>query len=351
MRKVHLALIVLGFAFLAYLVWMVGPRQLWGQIHALGWGICLLVLVEGVANVAHTLGWRNCIPGQTGRVSLIQLFWIATAGYAINYLTPTASVGGDVSRVTLLSRTHEAAKAASSVLLDKLLTAIAHLLLVMVGAVFLCWRVRLSLELWVAMAVTTVVLAGGMGIFLVVQQRGKLGSLCRWLVARNVGGRSLEAVAKQLTKVDGVLRVSYGEHPGRLALAVGWHLLGHSAAILHAWLFLWLLGQPAPLFTVLAAGILSLWFDLLTFAVPMNLGSLEGSRVVLFKTLGCQALLGMAFGVTLRIVQLFWGCLGLAAYAAFGTRQTGLISDQLWSLVLTRRVHEGLCFLLVYLVI
>ena len=35
-----------------------------------------------------------------------------------------------------------------------------------------------------------------------------------------------------------------------------------------------------------AIWVLGMWFDMLTFAVPLNLGTLEGSRVVAFKAIG-----------------------------------------------------------------
>jgi len=326
MKRLHSVLILLGLGFLAYLVWRVGPQALWAQFSALGWGVCLLILVEGAANLAHTIGWRHCIHGANGRVSLLRLFHMAMAGFAINYLTPSASMGGEVSRAGLLASTQTGPQAVGSVLLDKLMTALAHLLLAMLGALFLLWRVELPRHLWVAMAVTTVLMTGGIATFLWLQKHGKLGGFCRWLVTHKLGGRAAEQAAGQLSKVDEVLKDFYRERPQDLGLSLGWHLVGHSAAILHAWLFLHLLGQPAPLATVAGAGLLSLWFDLLTFAVPMNLGTLEGSRILVFKALGCEALLGMAFGVAVRIAQLFWACFGLASYAVFAARKPGPVA-------------------------
>lgn len=315
MKRVNTLLLGLGLAFLAYLVWRVGWDELWHQIRALGWGLLLLVLAEGLGNLAHATGWRYCIHDGGGRVSLLRLFQMSTAGYAINYLTPTASVGGDVSRASLLALTYRGTQSVTSVLLDKLMTAIAHLLLVAGGAFFLLFQVRLPGELWIAMIVTTVLLTVGMGTFFWLQKAGQLGLFFRWLARHRIGGKVVQQAESRISEVDEALKRFYREHPGDLVLSVSWHAFGHLAALLHAWLFLRLLGQPAPATMVAAAGLLSLWFDLLTFVVPLNLGTLEGSRMVIFKALGCQALLGMAFGVAVRAAQLFWACFGLASYA------------------------------------
>lgn len=55
--------------------------------------------------------------------------------------------------------------------------------------------------------------------------------------------------------------------------------------------------------------------DLLTFAVPLNLGKLEGIRIVVFQARGCSALLGMAYAVAVRVAQLFWAAFGLVSYS------------------------------------
>jgi hypothetical protein len=63
-----------------------------------------------------------------------------------------------------------------------------------------------------------------------------------------------------------------------------------------------------------------MWFDLLTFAVPLNLGALEGTRIVAFKAIGYTALAGMTYGIVIRLSQIFWTGFGLAAYALLAAR-------------------------------
>ncbi len=328
MRRLNTILLALGLAFFVYLVLRVGPGELWRQFMALGWGITLLILVEGAANLAHTAAWRHCIGRLHGRIPLWRLFCMNMAGFAINYLTPTASVGGELSRASLLASTHKGAEAASSVLLDKLMTAVAHLALVVLGALFLFWRVTLPIQLWVAMAVTTLLMTVGITVFLWLQKHGKLSSFFRWLLGRHLCRPAAQKTVYQISKVDDALKRFYREHPRDLVLCFAWHFVGHSAALVHAGVFLWLVKQPAPLATVAAAGFLSLWFDLLTFAIPLNLGTLEGSRILVLKALGCQALLGMTFGIAIRIAQLFWACFGLVSFALSTSRKSSLAPNR-----------------------
>jgi hypothetical protein len=174
-----------------------------------------------------------------------------------------------------------------------------------------------------AMVFTTGLVAGGMGIFLFLQRHGKLGALLRWLVDRRLGGELARQASLRFSKLDYVLKRFYDEQPMDLLRSIGWHVMGHSAALFQAWLFLRLLHQPVALLRVACAGLLSLWFDLLTFAIPLNLGGLEGSRMLALKAIGNSAATGIVFGISVRIAQLFWVGFGLINHTLFTVQWRG----------------------------
>ena len=314
MKKLHATLLVLGAAFLAYLLWGFGIGQLCRELGALGWGLIPLVLCEGVAEFIHVVGWRYCLSGPHRSLSMVHLFRIRMAGYAINYLTPTAAVGGEVTKAGLLAANHPGPEAVTGVLIGKLCFAFAHLLFVVIGSIITLWRIPLPRTAWLGMSISGALVAGGMVAFLLLQQQGKLGAIVRWLVAHKVGGAMLRQAAHGISEVDEALKVFYRQRPLDLVRAVGWHQVGYSVGIFQTWLFFNLLHQDVS-WTV-AAGIwfLGMWFDLLTFAVPLNLGTLEGTRIMAFGAVGYSSLMGMTYGVALRLAQLFWSAFGLVVY-------------------------------------
>ena len=242
------------------------------------------------------------------------------AGDAISYLTPTATLGGEVTKAALLASNHRGPEAISGVLVGKLCFSLAHLLFVAAGSVLILWRIKLPPALWVGMLSSGAFLACGITGFLLVQKYGKLGALLRWLVARKMGGRKLQTAAQDITEVDEALKVFYRERPLGLPLAVCWHLLGDSVGIVQTWLFFSLLHRDPSLVVAAGTWFLGIWFDLLTFAVPLNLGALEGTRIVALKAVGYNALLGMTYGVALRLAQLFWSAFGLVSYGLLASR-------------------------------
>jgi uncharacterized protein (TIRG00374 family) len=314
MNRLNAILLILGVVFLICLVWTIGFGELWHQLTSLGWGLIPLILIEGVADLAHTVGWRRCLSGPYRSLPLVVLFCIRMAGFAINYLTPTASLGGEVTKAALLASNHRGPEATSGVLIGKLCFAFAHLLFVAMGSLTILWRIQLPRALWVAMLISSASVAGGMVAFLLIQKYGKLGVVIRWLVARKLGGRLLERAAWNITEVDEALKLFYQTRPWDLALGVCWHLLGYSVGIFQTWLFFYLLNQDVSLVVAAGVSVLCSWFDLLTFAIPRSLGTLEGSRIVAFKAAGYDAVLGMTYGVTLRLAELFWAGFGLVSY-------------------------------------
>src|ERR1051326_9632535 len=125
-NRYHFVLLSVGAVFLAYLVGKIGPREIWREFSSLGWGLIPLVLAEGIAEMVHTLGWRHCMYEPYRSMPWFFLFRVRMAGYAINYLTPTATLGGEVTKATLLASAHKGPGAVAGVLVGKLCFGFAH---------------------------------------------------------------------------------------------------------------------------------------------------------------------------------------------------------------------------------
>jgi len=176
--------------------------------------------------------------------------------------------------------------------------------------------------------------------FLWIQKRGKLGILARYLVRRKVGGDALAGLLGYISRVDDALQSFYRARPSGLPLAVFWHLIGYLVGIFQVWYFLYIVAGSPLIVPSIKVWFVGMWFDLLTFAIPMNLGALEGGRIMAFSSVGYDPSVGIAFAVAMRIVQLSMSALGLVIYLLlvskkYPGRKSG--SERLAE----RKVHEG----------
>jgi uncharacterized protein (TIRG00374 family) len=320
MKKFDIFLFLGGLVFLGALMGHIGVRELWRELRLLGWALFPFILGEGTAEMIHTVGWRYCLAQPYRSLSWWRLYQIRMAGYAINYLTPTAALGGEAAKIDLLAAHRRGPKAASGVLIEKFCFSFAQVLFVLIGSVFLAGRVHLHASLWASMILSVSLVAAGMLVFFLLQKYGKLGSLIRWVAALRPGNSTLRNVAEQTSRVDNALRVFYARQPRNMWIAIGWHLLGYCTGFFQTWFFIRAVGLETSPLVLAAIWFLGMWFDLLTFAVPLNMGSLEGSRIVVFKAVGYAALPGMAYGLAIRLSQIFWSVAGLAIYGCLTAR-------------------------------
>ena len=322
MKKLHALIVALGLAFAIYIIHRIGVSEIWKQLNYLGWGLLVLILAEGVAELFHAISWRYCLSGSLRSIPLSRLFQINMAGYAISYFTPTASLGGDVAKAGLLALNHKGPQAVSGVLISKLSFALAHLFLVVLGTLLILPWITLPPALRTALLAGSGMIAAGIGAFFWIQKHGKTGAMIRWLVARRIGGNRLRAAATHINRVDETVKQFFGAHPWSLWIAVFWHLLGYAVGIFQVWYFLQVYAN-GPGFTQAAQiWFVGMWFDLLSFAVPLGIGILEGSRMVAFSTAAHAPVMGITYAVVLRMAQLCWAAIGLASYALLLSRQS-----------------------------
>ena len=315
MKKFHLLVVFSGALLAALLIYEIGPGELLGSLRRLGWALVPLILIEGVALLFHTQAWRLCLSDGLRSLPFFRIFSILLAGGSINYLTPFAGLGGEVTKGVLLASGDRASESAAGVIIDKLSYALAQLLFVVAGSLVCFPAMNVSPAVMGAMIGGTSFLGAGILVFLGLQKYGKLGLFLRWLVSRRVGGGPLERLATAVSAVDQKVALFYRRRPYGLPASMVWHLFGMACGILQCYYFLAVLTDQASL--KLAAGIwfLGTWFNLLSFALPVNLGVMEAARVISFKIFGLPAALGLTYGIFLRLEQLSWAGVGLLIYA------------------------------------
>jgi len=314
-KYIHRILIAAGFGLLAFMIWKLGPMELYNEFSKMGWGLAVIVLLEGVADIFHTIAWRYCLDRTHQQLSLPSLYLIRMAGTAINYVTPTGTLGGEVVKGALLGSESSKTRAASGVIIGKLSYVLAQLLFIATGSVAILWRVGLPVKLWVSLIVSSVILGSGIIGFLLVQKYGKLGAVLRWVSRWNIGRKQLDRFTSVMNEVDDLLREYYRERPFDLPKSMIWHVVGFVCGIVQVWYFLHLVGGEAPFKSIAAIWFLGSWFDLVSFPVPAGIGVQEGSRLLIFDALGLTRLQGLTFGLSLRIEQIFWALAGMVSYS------------------------------------
>jgi len=137
MRRLQLLLLLLGFALLVFVVHKAGVARILHGLRSVGWWFAAVFALELAIDLLHSEGWRWCIPAGAHRISRFDTLLARTAGVAVNVLTPTATVGGEVVKGMLVRRWVPLADGFSSVMIDKLTFALGQTIFLSAGAIAL----------------------------------------------------------------------------------------------------------------------------------------------------------------------------------------------------------------------
>src|SRR5678815_5687386 len=101
-RRLELVFFVAGVIALGVLIARAGPAQLLADVRDAGWAVPAIVAVYGIVYVLNTIAWRLTMTFPP-RLSYGRAWIVNLAAFAMNYLTPFASIGGEPVSYTHLT--------------------------------------------------------------------------------------------------------------------------------------------------------------------------------------------------------------------------------------------------------
>ncbi|MBI4226701.1 MAG: flippase-like domain-containing protein [Candidatus Omnitrophica bacterium] len=315
MRWLRRVAVVVGMGLLLWAVSAVGWDALWRELRRVGWWIVPILLFYGVIFGLDTWGWGYAFPAR--RAPWQALFFARMAGEAVNYVTPTAWVGGEPVKAYLLKRSHGVSMidGISSVVIAKTALTVGLWLFAVCG-VALAWRHASSATMLMRVSGSVLVGLGVLVVLFIVAQRWGLFRRLAPLAQRLLGARA-DGVPGHA--VDAAIRHFYRSQRGRLALSVAFHFLGWVAGAGEVWLILYGLGFPV---TPLQAWMIESLWQLLksaTFVIPAGIGTQEGGIVLIFMGLGFSLPVGLAMAVVRRLREFVWTAAGLLVWSRYET--------------------------------
>ena len=306
-----------GVALLGGMVWQVGLAGLRASFQALGPWVLPFLLLDSISMLLHTAGWAACFQRHQLHLRFWQLCLVRMAGNAINRVTPTADLGGEVVKVVLLTSALPRAQAVAAVLIDKASIALAQMGYLTLGTLYLTEHLPLPIGVQRGVRLSMGLIMLGLVGFIAFQRYGLLSKFVRGLGCFNIGQARLHHLSQRLAPLDAHLAAYYTAHPWRFGLSLLLHFMAFAFDGIQTYILLrLLLGESAPSFAqaiMVAVAVAAL--EQMFFFVPGSLGTLEAIRFTTLSALGVVQVYGLAFGLIARLQNLFWNGLGLLAYA------------------------------------
>jgi len=322
-RRVHLGFLLLGLAAFAVMVWRAGPARLVAEVGAAGWALVPIVLVYALVYLASAEAWRLTMGDEARRISRRRGFAITAWAFALNYVTPIVSVGGEPFKIAAAAQWLGTRRAAASVLGERLLHLEAHLLFLLGGVVaayVLLPRATVGAAALLGLGLLILVVVAAV---IALHRTGGLEWLVRLLTHLPLGRRIAAWVGSKraiASGIDAEIAAFARERPGRYALALAMEIAGRLLSVVELVLIARAVGVPIDYQTgFLITAFLSLAVNVFFF-IPFSLGAREAGLYLVFGALGMPPDLGVAASVLGRLRELSWIAIGLAL--GFATRRS-----------------------------
>jgi Lysylphosphatidylglycerol synthase TM region len=313
MRRAETFFIVIAIAFYGWFLTHYGPRQVMGYVRMAGWGLALTISLESIARIANTLGWRATIEDYPPKLKYVELFAARIGGEAIDYVTPSAQLGGQFVMAADVSEKLRMPVGLATVIVASLAEAVGQIAFLSIALVISLRLIPLAANLyWAIMGgfALAVALAGG---FFFVQMERPFSHLWRAATRFDIARINTDEIRESAEEADAVLRDFYTRHRGRFAVSCLCYAAAWSLGPVEIYILLRLLHQPASFQIVLLVEAVGLLIERATFLIPAKLVSQEGGKALILGMLGYPPGVGFAVGFLRRIKEMVWVLFGLMA--------------------------------------
>lgn len=311
LRLLERLLLLAGALLMGFLLYQLDARAVLANLRLVGWGVLLIVGQEIGAITLNALGWWCAFSAPKPNIPFRTLLAARLAGDAVNYLTPTASIGGEVVRTRLLRGYGNSMATVASLAVAKVSQTVAQVAFVIAGLFLVLNDIPLPQQVRFGILLGLSVFSAIAVVLVFVQRHGMFAPLLRLAQRLRLSTHAPELMGR-LQRLDAEIARLHVDASASFVLSTLCFFGGWCMGIVEIYLILFLLGLPATVHLAIAIEVLSVAIDGMLFFVPMKAGTQEGSKVFVFTVLGLDPAKGLALGLLRRIRELAWAFLGLA---------------------------------------
>jgi hypothetical protein len=308
-RRLTLLFLGLGALLLALQIRSFGLGDLWSDATTAGWVLVPIVLFYGIAHGCDAQAWRVILGGEPNRPGWLGLYRMVVSGSALNFLTPMVNLGGEPFKAAFLASSLGVPRAAGAVLIRNVARGLG-LLCFWLAAIVTGWFLLPPTPMIRALLLGAAAAIGLlMGLLIRAHRRGGLERLFDGAARLPGIGRVVrraERFRPAVSETDRQIVAFAREQPGRLAVAVGFEVLGRAAFVVEFCLIGWAIGVPIAYPAAFTVGGLETLTGNLLFFVPYEIGTRETATMLLFGQLGYPPEAGLFAALVSRLRDLAW---------------------------------------------
>jgi hypothetical protein len=317
-----------GLALFAWLVWYVGPGEIWAGFRQIGWGLAIIIAIAGLRFAVRAAAWQRCLE-PPHHLRFRDAFAAVLSGDALGNITPLGPIVGEPAKAAFVRARVPIGAALTALAIENVFYTLSVAAMIAAGAIALLVRTDVAIPLRHA---GELAIAGVFAVYLVtlwtIWRRPAVLSTGVATLARLTSSSALDArVAKVRAVEERVYTFATRRRDVLLplgALELAFHALG----VLEVHVTLWLLlGTAPPLMTSFVLETVNRLITVVFKPIPMQVGVNEAGTALVTQVLGLTLEAGLTLAIVRKARVLFWIAVGSALLVRHGLTARAVLED------------------------
>jgi glycosyltransferase 2 family protein len=325
----RLFFLLLGLGVFAWFLHQIGLEQIWQNLRKLGWLTPVVLFPFLLVYVIDAIAWkisfgRDSLPN----VGFFTLFRIRWCGEAINYILPTAYVGGEVVKVFMLQKRGVSTEiGASASVVSKSCQTLAMVIFITCGAFASLPYLPAGSPARQGMMIVAALACVAIGVLFWLQRRGLFRTMLDIVRILRLKIPALEKQTEHFQHLDDRVRSFYRNDRPYFFASTLVFLLGWFADTLEILLVCAFLGLSLDVQQSFALEAFIAVAKAIGMFSPGSIGVQESGVMFLFHVFALPAAIGVSYALIRRFREFVFGIIGWALIAADGYSLKGLTND------------------------
>jgi len=308
-------LLGLGFGVLLFLLYDFGLNNIVTNIKRISWWFIPIISIYVLVYLQNAWVWYIILDDKEKKIPFYKIFAVTLSGMSINDITPVVNLGGEPYKIYAVKDQIGTHQAVSSVILYTMVHWLSHFFVWITGIILISFTADLS------DVVRYFLFASFIAIFLLIlffYRRHRKGIFVSFLDKISkvpfLKGLAAKLSEKEETfvEIDEQIKNLYHNRPGAFYFSIFLDYLGRIISSLEFYFIMMAIHSEI---SFLEAFYIYAGYTLLVnimFFMPLQLGTREGSLVLVMEALKIATGMGVFVSLIMRIREFFWIGLGLA---------------------------------------
>ena len=305
---------LLGLGMLAYLIYKLGFQTIIENIAKTGWWFSGVIGIWLIIYYLNALAWYNIIGKDKQGVGFGNIMKFTISGFAINYITPIVSLGGEPYKVLELNKHLDKSHSTATVISYNMMHIFSHFFFWLTAVIALLLTIEIEMKSVVLLIIALVICIGVIFLFYVAYKQG-IAEVAIKVFAKIYFARLFVKKIKDkqelLQEVDSYIIDLYLNRKKSFYYILSLEYLARIIGCLEFYFILNAISINISLFDAFLISAGSSLFANLLFFVPMQMGSRESGFYLVFQSLKLTPAIGIYVSLITRIREFFWILIGL----------------------------------------